>query len=142
MSEVLTEMINLTTNDNPSHRAVTKFKAEGPWTFDELFRVAVICATNQGCGFLGDALGGILHKFPPAELAKLLSPEQHLNAQQYELLCEGTGTLQLNLVPSRMTSEQLEVVAAYKHLGLGYIDWAKVSVATKLAILKDLAQLK
>lgn len=70
--------------------------------------------------------------------------EQHLRDEQYDLWYEATAAWKLKFVPSQMTSEQLEVIAAYRYFNLvvGYIDWAKVSDTTKLALLKDLAQQK
>lgn len=128
--------------NNPSHRAVTKFEKVGPWTFEEALRVAIICGTNvkDEC-VIGDCLDNIIHKFPPPELAKLLAPEQNMSDEQYELWCEGTNW-ELEGIPSHMTHEQLEVLATYKHfhhLAEG-IRWDKVSVATKLALLKESVQ--
>lgn len=56
-----------------SHQAVDHFEAHGPYTFEEVFRLATLCVERpQDDCQVGDTLDNLLSKFPPAELQKLL----------------------------------------------------------------------
>lgn len=116
---------------------VDAFKTRGPYTFDKIYKLAKRYKSVRDFS-APTLLDKTAHKFPPAELRKILDPE----GRRAETFFDVTNNWNFVDVHAKMSDEQCQVVA---DVGITddlqqELDLNSLSLETRIAIVKDLRE--